>query len=305
MTERPSGERPSALLTPPKTVNQAELAGYISPTGQKVSFLVPVYRSDRSFFQQDTVGGDKIERFAPLSDSISDRLIESQTHHGVSGGREHNVPFTLRVGDQAIFAFRFPDHSIVTGTRRQIVESLHKRRRDLSSHPFVALAVAKFLGDIEFGRRQVFKSAHHLERKNKSLGQAWLETELRSLEPDLEETHRRTFSPRTKDDQIFHDIKGRLDAGWDVHVRLKLERSSAGISPKLKNLLTSFQLGKRRIGTETRFLRVTTGSFRNIKQVAHLVRVIDMIELPAADRLERSPLAASPDSAREQHETDH
>jgi hypothetical protein len=82
--------------------------------------------------------------------------------------------------------------------------------------------------------------------------------------------------------QILANIESRFEGGSDVYVRLKLERSAAGVSPKVKNLLTSFQLQKARIGTETRFLPVTRGALHNMKQLAHLARIVDVIELPKA-----------------------
>lgn len=254
-------------------VEKAELAGYINLTGQKVSFLVPVYKTDAQFFLQEMGEGDYIVKgFSPLWGSSADRLIRTDATR------------TVNVGDPAIFAFQFPDRSIVTGTKLEITKSLRNRRRDLSAYPFVALAVARFIGDMRFGRNQVFKAAFQLRRKNRLIAHEWLEAEIRGLEPEIKQTHRTTFMDLTKDQQIFGDIVGRLRAGREVYVRLKLKRSAAHVSPKVKNLLTSFQLGKARIGKETRFLPVTLGTLGNIKQLSPLARILEVIELPTAGR---------------------
>ncbi len=251
------------------TVTQADLVGYINPTGQKTSFLVPVYRAGKQFLLQEMQEDNAIKSFAPVTDSISSRMIKA----------EAIIP--LQVGDAAIFAFKFPDLSIVRGTKVHISNTLYWRHHELLKYPFVALAVARFIDNVRIGRKQVFKTSHQLQRKNGAVGHEWLERELHNLQPDIGQPQLTTFTRCTKDHVIFADIEQRLHAGRNVYVRLKLYRSAAGLPPNARNLLASFGLEKARIGKATRFVPVIIGTLRNIKQMSHLARVIELIELPS------------------------
>ncbi|MCP4344941.1 MAG: ATP-binding protein [Desulfobacterales bacterium] len=110
------------------------LVGFISPLEKTFGFLMPIFKSEDSYWAQQVESG-KISNFHSIKEPDSTDVI---TCDSVS---------SYTIGSQAIHAFAFGEYDrIFWGHKEHVAEQLEKRIDELSEYPFHKSEVLKFLG---------------------------------------------------------------------------------------------------------------------------------------------------------------
>lgn len=239
-----------------------------SPFQVKPSFVYPILESEGRTFFQDTDDNDRVVGFAPTEDS------EVSDFHDIDGQRQ------VTIGEQAVYGFQFEDGKLILGTRQEVATQLFDRLHELTSHPFTLKSVISFITDVlpnkafalTYMKKFVVESiSNRFKIDNEDLSRKWLNLEV------LSKVLRRTDSEGYIN---YWDLIDELDTltieRGVIFIKVQLVRSQIGLTPKLRDCLTSFGFLSAKLNSESAPLKLDKYRLANLKMAARHVLVTEV-----------------------------